>query len=707
MSRSIRVLVSVILILQLGIVAPLLARGDFVGDVINAAAAAGGWPSELPEPEALLKLIGIAQGCAGDTSEAGLVSCVNTAIDDPTISAKLGADAVNKIDLGLQVYLDIRDGDYLGLVAILGETAGCAAALVLTGVPVCALAQLLADVASAIADAAGEIYAFLQDLGAHAKVTRQDFYDLHWYPHISTGVQISVFKGASEWSAYVGPMYDGCYKYYRNIDDMSEANATETCQWVQQTYVNAVLAETARLESDTKKAIGGSWDAKAIGWSKQWTLQCNMTSGAAPNIDSLIGACQQKVADALAAGRAAAVGAMNSCKVAAALHYDIPQCVQWGYDSIKVQNALSAAVKTNQALESAYQTSANNPKTTLEKLKNLSARFNNEVGAWLSQCPAGDLYADCRDGLHEAWELCDARMASVPPFKDIGPDPAKLQQVKSQCISSYNGLVSAYGKFAGKRASMAGLSNSCPKSGPDSGVGFAAASDQCAKTVSLVTAKCTGGQPHVTASFFAGGGITQVPPGLEDCSGEVSTFNARWGVDEPLQQMLSAALTAAGNACLSSGAPGCVFGVKARADDCKLSINSQANAVGVIPSAPSFQYELSNAIKNLIASGNACIKAVREEPEHYLNNKATGTLVAPAPGVIRPPAGRPARAAMPMTAPPPTGAPDAATERLLKDNGCVAAPGSRNGYECKTDAGMKQCETFKQAGKVASCKRVR
>jgi len=49
-------LFAIVLTLLMGATAPRVAQADLFADVINAAAKAGGWPADLPEPTALIEL---------------------------------------------------------------------------------------------------------------------------------------------------------------------------------------------------------------------------------------------------------------------------------------------------------------------------------------------------------------------------------------------------------------------------------------------------------------------------------------------------------------------------------------------------------------------------------------------------------------------------------------------------------------------------
>lgn len=636
MKKITKLLLSAVLALQIGFLLPMqTARADIVSDVIQLISDAAGWPTELPPVDALLALVDVAQKCSGDTSMDGLISCVEIADANPDIHNKLG-DNLEKIKYGLELFQDITTGNYLGVLEKLGATIGCAAAVMITGVPVCAMAELIANLAGAVADAAKEIYAFLEDLGTYAVVQPQDFYDIHWYPKVPLGVQINVFAPnwedqSKKFGDLTGPLYDVCYDFYKKNQNKTEGEATNICQWAQQKFVDEVNAEVAKLENNALALIVAAYDAKAVGWRKDWAPKCELSSGAAANIEMLIATCNQKVAAAIELGKTVmTVQLAKSCRIPDTLTYDTQNCAQSVYKNNKgVINALLAAVKDNQKLESDFKNNPNSAEKALGKLGWLSAQFEKEVGAWISLCKNNELNTPCRNALQQAWNVCNAQIAKVPPFKDIGPDPDKLQKVKSQCIISYNALISAYNKFSDKQSAMAALAYGCPKDGQGSGALFTLASEQCAKDVVAAKKNCSGGYPQITADFFSSGKLSQSPPGLDDCSDWANTFNGKWGLDEKIRgSFITAALTATG-ACNASGLPGsgCTKAIVAKVDDCKAKITKQANEVlGVIPGVPAYQAELSKAANDLIAAGNVCVQAILKVPENYLKNNAADVL---------------------------------------------------------------------------------
>lgn len=439
MNAMTRPLFSAVLALLLGLLMPTQARADFFADIVNAAAKAGGYPEALPEPTALIALIGVAQDCVGDTSEDGIKACVEKAAAHPTTGPLL-AGSVDEIRFGLDVYFDIRSGDYLGLVAKLGQTAGCAAALVLTGVPVCALAELIYGVATAVADVAAELYQLMSEAGAHAKVTGADYYDLYWWPKIPVAVQINRFQGAQAWEALVGPMYTGCYRYFRDIDDMSESNANQTCSSIQSQFGNEVAAEVAKVVEQGRQAIGGAWDIKAAGWRVDWRDKC-ITSFGVIDAEALEENCQANVDAALALGRSTAIGKIESCTNENSLSYDLPQCVALGLEAAK--NPLAAAIKPVVEAEKAKAGSIAAWQKAIAEVEYQKKKFKEDLGPWIKRCPQ-TFAVECTDALRTAWKQCAYNIEHLPQ-KDIGPSFEDVQKTEQACRAGYDKLVTDYG----------------------------------------------------------------------------------------------------------------------------------------------------------------------------------------------------------------------------------------------------------------------
>lgn len=633
MRKLMKAVLSTLIALQVGFFLPMQqARADIVSDVIKLISEAAGWPAELPPVDALLALVDVAQKCTDDSSMDGLIHCVEVADANPDIHNKLG-DNLEKINYGLELFQDITTGNYLGVLEKLGATIGCAAAVMITGVPVCAMADLIAGIGGAIYDAAKEIYDFLESVGAHAVVKPQDYYGMHWYPKVSLGLQISVFfEGLSSlpknFGDLTGPMYDVCYDFYKKNQDKTEGAATSICSNLQQQFVNEVNSEVTKLENSAKNLIIAAYDVKSVDWRIEWEPKCNLTSGVVQNSEGLIAACKDKVAVEIAKGRPIAGSKVKFCRVVDTLTYDIQQCVKYGYTDKDVQKALLAAVAANQKLQSDFDNNPNNATTVLAKLAWQETQFKKEVGAWLAQCKNNSLNTPCRDALRQAWTACNAQIAKVPTTTDLAlQDPEKLQKAKSQCVVSYNALVTAYAKFGDKQDAMASLSTSCPKNGQGSGPLFTAAIAQCSKDVGTATLKCTGGLPQVTPAFYGSGKLAQTPPGLDDCSSEVNFFKSKWDVDEQIRGNLLAAAFSANNGCTASGLPGCASAIVAKADECKAKITKQANeVVGPIPTVPAYQADLAKALADLVAAGSNCVKEVLQVPADYLKSHQDDAL---------------------------------------------------------------------------------
>ena len=252
MRKILKGVLTTLLALQIGVFMPIQANADFIGDVLDAAAQAGGWPSDLPSPTALIALIDIAKSCT-DTSDVGLMNCVQQADANPVTHSLMG-DSSEKIIAGIQIYIAIKNGDYLTLIEKLGKTAGCAAAAILTGVPVCALAELVAAAVGVVVDAVGEAGEFLGDLvggalkgvdrlinGPPPASTPDEYYTQFYMPYLpdyytkginatvdaNTPLQATVSESAKAKEVYWEQMYDlevrsltqiqqKCEKYYND-----------------------------------------------------------------------------------------------------------------------------------------------------------------------------------------------------------------------------------------------------------------------------------------------------------------------------------------------------------------------------------------------------------------------------------------------------------------------------------------------------------
>ncbi len=183
---------------------------------------------------------------------------------------------------------------------------------------------------------------------------------------------------------------------------------------------------------------------------KTWDPRCFQSTGI-PDAEAREDACMQKVVDALAIGRGVAIAVIDSCKVPAEFFYDIPKCVAIGADSKKMSDALYAAVTPNQKAEAAFKNNMSGLATAIAGEKAQTARYNEEVGPWIKQCP-GMFHDECRLALRKAWDACQAGVAKLP-LKDFvnDKDTQLVAEFIAGCKAGYSKLITDFGlkAFAG------------------------------------------------------------------------------------------------------------------------------------------------------------------------------------------------------------------------------------------------------------------
>ena len=154
----IRSLLAVVALLGL-LVLPSTAKAFDVWDLLDAIAkppvpgAPSPWPSELPAPSEIKDIIGVAGKCAEQPpSDLGLIACVDEILNDPTLSSKFPPEKAEQIQTAFDIYLDVKSGDYIGLVKLLGKPLACAAAVIIVGFDVCGALDAIIKVAGAVVD---------------------------------------------------------------------------------------------------------------------------------------------------------------------------------------------------------------------------------------------------------------------------------------------------------------------------------------------------------------------------------------------------------------------------------------------------------------------------------------------------------------------------------------------------------------------------
>jgi hypothetical protein len=151
---------ALILALQASLLMPLQARAgtmDLIDDILDAMGMVQPWPFNPVKPEDLKSFIHLVDTCQG-IDDANLMACAEAGADDPTISGAVGSDISENLTTFVNIYVDIKNGDYLQLIIDAGEVVGCAAATVMAGgFDVCGTIKALIAVGEALVDVVGEV----------------------------------------------------------------------------------------------------------------------------------------------------------------------------------------------------------------------------------------------------------------------------------------------------------------------------------------------------------------------------------------------------------------------------------------------------------------------------------------------------------------------------------------------------------------------
>ncbi|MBB5202865.1 hypothetical protein HNQ51_000158 [Inhella inkyongensis] len=155
------------LLLPLLLALPLPAKAVDVLGLVDQLAGMGVWPSSLPPPSTVKNVIQVYDQCGSIGSDMELIACVEELLDNGStggVIAEAGAD--KWVRLAIEIYLDIKTGDYIELIKDGGKPLGCALANVLTGVDVCGAIEALIAIGGAAVDV---VKAFISGLNSAAE----------------------------------------------------------------------------------------------------------------------------------------------------------------------------------------------------------------------------------------------------------------------------------------------------------------------------------------------------------------------------------------------------------------------------------------------------------------------------------------------------------------------------------------------------------
>lgn len=159
--RAMRTLLATLL-LALGLAAPASAQAADVFAIVDQLAALGVWPSSLPPPSTVKDVIRIYDKCGSVSGDTTLIACVEELLDNEQTSGPIGQTGSEKwVRLAIEIYLDIKNEDYVELIVDGGKPLGCALAQVLTGLDLCGAVEALIAIGGAVADV---VAAFVEGL---------------------------------------------------------------------------------------------------------------------------------------------------------------------------------------------------------------------------------------------------------------------------------------------------------------------------------------------------------------------------------------------------------------------------------------------------------------------------------------------------------------------------------------------------------------
>lgn len=295
--------VAFLVFVQFSFMAPQRAQAgslDTVKTVLGLIESALGpsWPLPIKATE-IFALIALIEKCPGTNDEA-LQSCITGASNDPLIGPMLETSAgLENIQLGLDIYLDIKNSDYVKLIKDGGKPIGCAAAAIFTGFDVCGALDELLAIAGAVGEAAEYAFSWLDDLdtalfGQTPHMNQEQYFSERWKPYIRSYAAL-LYKGSASDDAglqpYLSPyhynncggyiycglenrslnkIYENCNSYYQGFND---GNGGSICNNNKATFINQAkaLVQAANLTMQVAPILQTVLDGQNKIWNDKLT----------------------------------------------------------------------------------------------------------------------------------------------------------------------------------------------------------------------------------------------------------------------------------------------------------------------------------------------------------------------------------------------------------------------------------------------------
>ena len=172
-----------------------------------------------------------AAGSAGAGIDSVIV-CADTLLDSSVVQqADIGIPTW--VDYLFDIYVDIKEKDYWGLVYHVGATVACAVSQYIAGgLDVCGFLKDLAEIAGAVYDAAGDVIAFLSDAfdSDPKNMSLAAYYAMYWAPKIDEFASDMFLRPQPGFDAWADAEYrrDKCYDYFVS-HSLKSAHANDVC----------------------------------------------------------------------------------------------------------------------------------------------------------------------------------------------------------------------------------------------------------------------------------------------------------------------------------------------------------------------------------------------------------------------------------------------------------------------------------------------
>ncbi len=202
---------------QLDAIVSCVKAGLPITGVCKTALEASGMPAGK-----INEAYGLVNQCAAIDDVDDAIVCADSLLDS-TIADDADLGIPSWVNSLFDIYMDLRDKDYWGLVYDVGATVACAVANYFTSVDVCAFLEDIAEFAGDVADGAKAVGGALNNAGEDLFTNQTkhdplpDFFNRYWLPEVDAYAQnIVVKQDTSYWNNKIGEQVKHCRNYFES-----------------------------------------------------------------------------------------------------------------------------------------------------------------------------------------------------------------------------------------------------------------------------------------------------------------------------------------------------------------------------------------------------------------------------------------------------------------------------------------------------------